>query len=98
MRVQKVLDKFGFMSGEGISNDMNLPPPRLTGHDVVEKGDELLTGMARSRAPNDFSCFAVQRRVQSEAARTGGLTSSSPSSTHPPPQSPTPPSHPLTTL
>ena len=64
MRVQKLLDKFRFMSREVISNDMNLPPPRLTGHDVGEKGDELLTGMTRSRAPDDFSRFGVQRGVR----------------------------------
>src|SRR5258706_7980703 len=68
MRVQKLLDKFGFMSREVISNDMNLPPSRLTGHDVSEKGDELQTGMARRRATNDFSCFGIQRRVQREGA------------------------------
>src|SRR6266404_7138839 len=70
MRSQKLLDKFGFMSREVISNDMNLSPSRLTGHDVSEKGDELLTGVARCRAANDFSCFGVKRGVQREGAVT----------------------------
>src|SRR5437870_5596304 len=70
MRVQKLLDKFRFMGREVISNDMNLPSARLTGHDVSEKGDELLTGMPRCRATNDCSCLGVQRGVQRESAVT----------------------------
>src|SRR4029077_1647883 len=54
-----------------------LPPARLTGHNVSEKGNELLTGMSRSRATNDFSCFCVQRRVQREGAMTVVLESMS---------------------
>src|SRR5205814_9499167 len=77
MRGQKLLDKFRFMGREVISNDMNLPPPRLTGHDVREKGDELLTGMPRSCATNDFSGCGVQRRVQREGAVTVVLESMS---------------------
>src|SRR6266513_2420925 len=77
MRGQKLLDKFGFMSREVISNDMNLAPPRLTGHDVSEKGDELLTGVPRSRAADDFPCFGVQRGVQREGAVTVVLESMS---------------------
>src|SRR6266481_4932458 len=77
MRVQKLLDKFRFMSREVISNDMNLSPPRLAGYHVSEKGDELLTGMARSRAANDCSCLGVQRGVQREGAMTVVLKSMS---------------------
>ena len=40
MRLQELLDEFGFMSREVISNDMNLPPARLTGHEVSEEGDD----------------------------------------------------------
>src|SRR5215813_10890915 len=70
MSGQKLLDKFGFMSREVISNDMNLAAPRLTGHHVSEEGDELLTGVARGRAADDFSGFGVQRGVQREGAVT----------------------------
>src|SRR5689334_2556113 len=68
MSVQELLDEFGFMSREVISNDVNLPAARLTGHQISEKGNELLTGMARRRAANDGSGPGVQRGVQGEGA------------------------------
>jgi hypothetical protein len=49
MRVQELLDEFCFMGREVISNDVNLPATRLTGYQVSEKGNELLTRMARRR-------------------------------------------------
>jgi hypothetical protein len=66
MSVQELLDEFGFMSREVISNDLNLAAARLTGHQISEKGNELLTGMARRRAANDCSGPGVQRGVQGE--------------------------------
>ena len=58
------------MSREVVSNDMNFPTARLTGHEVSEKGNELLTGMSRSCTTNDLSCLGVQRGVQREGAVT----------------------------
>ena len=45
---QKVVNEFGFVGREVISDDVDLASEGLGGHDVGQKVDELATGMALS--------------------------------------------------
>jgi hypothetical protein len=61
---QKVLDELGLMSGEIVSDDVDLASEGLGGHDLGEKVDELRAGMALSRLAKDFSASGIEGSVQ----------------------------------
>src|SRR5258707_337819 len=68
MRLQKLFDERRLMSREVISDDMNLPPSGLTGHDVGKKRHELLARVSSGSSTNDRSSLCIQRCVQRERA------------------------------
>ena len=64
MMGQKVIDKFGFMGREIISDDVDLASEGLRGHHLGKKVDELGAGMALSRLAKDFSASTIEGRVK----------------------------------
>ena len=68
MMGQKVVDEFGFMGREIISDDVDLASEGLGGHDVGKKVDELGAGMALSGLAKDFSASGIKGRVKRKSA------------------------------
>ena len=64
MMGQKVIDEFGFMGREIISDDVDLASEGLGGHDLGKKVDELGAGMALSGLAKDFSASGIKGRVK----------------------------------
>ena len=64
MMGQKVIDEFGFMGREIISDDVDLASEGLRGHHLGKKVDELGAGMALSRLAKDFSASGIKGRVK----------------------------------
>lgn len=64
MVVEELLDSLGLVCGEVVENDVDFLVGRLTGDEIFEEGDELLTGVAADGLAQDFSGFGVERGVQ----------------------------------
>ena len=67
---QKLLDEFGFMGREIISDNVDLASEGLGGHDIGKKVDELGAGMALSGLAKDFSASDIKSSVK----RKGSVT------------------------
>ena len=65
---QKVVDEFGFMGREIISDNMDLASEGLGGHHLGKKVDELGAGMALSSLAKDFSASGIQGSVERKGA------------------------------
>ena len=65
---QKLLDEFGFMGREIISDNVDLASEGLGGHDVGKKVDELGAGMALSGLAKDFSASGIEGRVKGKSS------------------------------
>ena len=65
---QKVVDEFGFMGREIISDDVDLASEGLGGHDMGKKVDKLGAGMALSGLAKDFSASGIKGRVKGKGS------------------------------
>ena len=65
---QKLLDEFGFMGREIISDNVDLASEGLGGHDLGKKVDELGAGMALSGLAKDFSASGIKGRVKGKSS------------------------------
>jgi hypothetical protein len=61
---QKVVNEFGFMGREIISDNVDLASEGLGGYDLGKKVDELGAGMALSRLAKDFSASGIEGSVK----------------------------------
>lgn len=68
MMGQKVIDEFGFMGREIISDDVDLASEGLRGHYLCKKVDELGAGMALSRPAKDFSASGIKGSVKGKGS------------------------------
>ena len=65
---KELLNPPRFMSGEVVSNDVNLFATRLLHDEVRKKGDELLARVTRRRGAKDLSSLRVECRIQREGS------------------------------
>ena len=65
---QKLLDEFGFMGREIISDNVDLAFEGLGGHYLGKKVDELGAGMALSSLAKDFSASGIESSVQGKSS------------------------------
>ena len=65
---QKLLDEFGFMGREIISDNVDLASEGLGGHYLGKKVDELGAGMALSSLAKDFSASGIESSVQGKSS------------------------------
>jgi hypothetical protein len=68
MVTKELLNPPRFMSGEVVSNDVNLFATRLLHDEGGKKGDELLARMTRRRGAKDLSSLRVECRIQREGS------------------------------
>ena len=68
MMGQEIVDEFGFVSREIVSDDMDLASEGLGGHDLGKKVDELGAGMALSSLAKDFSASGIKGRVKGKSS------------------------------
>ncbi len=65
---QKVIDEFGFMGREIISDDVDLTSEGLRGHHLGKKVVALRARMALSRLTKDFSASRIKSRVKRKSS------------------------------
>ena len=65
---QKVVNEFGFMGREIISDNVDLASEGLGGYDLGKKVDELGAGMALSGLAKDFSASGIKSRVKGKSS------------------------------
>jgi hypothetical protein len=65
---QKVVNEFGFMGREIISDNVDLASEGLGGYDLGKKIDELGAGMALSGLAKDFSASGIKSRVKGKSS------------------------------
>jgi hypothetical protein len=65
---QKVVNEFGFMGREIISDNVDLASEGLGGYDLGQKVDELGAGMPLSGLAKDFSASGIKSRVKGKSS------------------------------
>jgi hypothetical protein len=65
---QKVLDEFGFMGREIISDDVDLASEGLRGHHLGKEIDKLAAGMALSSLGKDFSASGIKGSIKGKSS------------------------------
>src|SRR5271169_473758 len=68
MLLEELADRWSFVRGEIVEDDVNLLPRRAQGYDLLQKGDELTAGMAGSGFAVDATGGGIQCRIQRERA------------------------------
>jgi len=63
MLLEELADRLSFVGGEIVEDDVNLLPRRAQGYDLLQKGDELATGMAGSGFAVDATGGGIQRCI-----------------------------------
>src|SRR5271169_4631437 len=66
MLLEELADRWSFVRGEIVEDDVNLLPRGTQGYDLLQKGDELTAGMAGSSFAVDATGGGIQRRIQGE--------------------------------
>ncbi len=63
---QKIADRLGFMCAQVIADDVNGSFWSLTGDEIVQKGDELCTGVAGTGLADDLAAPGIKGCVERE--------------------------------
>src|SRR5208337_4820153 len=66
MLLEELADRLSFVGGEIVEDDVNLLPRRAQGYDLLQKGDELTTGMAGSGFAVYPTGGGMKRGIQGE--------------------------------
>ena len=64
MLLEELTDRLSLMRGEVVEDDVNLLLWRTQGHDLVQEGNELATGVAGGGFAVDAAGGGIQRRIQ----------------------------------
>ena len=82
MMGEKVVNEFGFVGREVISDDVDLASEGLGGHHLGKEVDELGAGMALSRLAKDFSASGIKGRVKRKSGAFGLWSTTAPVAAH----------------
>jgi hypothetical protein len=71
MVLDELADRLSFVGGEVVEDDVNLLPRRAQGYNLLQKGDELATGVAGGGFAVDAAGGGIERCILRRACRAG---------------------------
>src|ERR1035437_3515223 len=66
MLLEELADRLSFVGGEIVEDDVNLLPRRAQGYDLLQKGHELVAGVASGSFAVNATGGGIERRIQGE--------------------------------